>query len=78
MEWVVIVLEDNLVCLTSLATLPCPRCSSLRLPCTTDEAFMELGVQTERMNCARAVHQLTVGGICVHALNPWHMQANWS
>lgn len=25
-----------------------------------------------------AVHQLTVGGICVHTLNPWHMQVNLS
>lgn len=51
MGWVLIVLKHNptgnLVCVTSLATLPYPRCCFLRLPCPTDEASMKLEARTD-------------------------------
>lgn len=75
---VLIVLECNpaghLACVTSLATLPCPRCVFLRCRCPTDEAFLKPEAWTEWTSCHRAVHQLTAGGICVHTLHPWHTQ----
>lgn len=51
MGWVLIVLEHNptgnLVCVTSLVTFPYSGCFFLRLPCSTDEAFMKLEARTD-------------------------------
>jgi len=59
MGWVLIVFEHNptgsLVCVTSLATLPYPRCFFWRLPCPADEAFMKLEVWTDWTSYHRGI-----------------------